>query len=75
MADLATPVILLVGLLTWNKEQANSRKEYNANTDKARARRLAAQAYRFTAPPKRKSLIGRILIANHSESEIVNLRS
>jgi hypothetical protein len=57
---LATPVILLVGLLTWNKEQA-IQEEYNANTDKARARRLAAQAYRFTAPPKRKSLIGRIL--------------
>jgi hypothetical protein len=51
--SLATPVVLLVGLLTWQKEQA-VQEEYMGNSEKAKARRLAAQIYRVAEEPKRK---------------------
>ena len=50
---IATPVILIVGMLTWDKERT-VQEEYRGNSDKARARRLAAQAYRFAEPTRRK---------------------
>lgn len=51
--SLATPVILLVVLRTWQKEQT-VQEEYMGNSDKAKARRLAAQIYRVAEPPQRK---------------------
>ena len=51
--SLVAPVVLLVALRTWDKEQA-VQEEYMGMSDKARARRLAAQIYRVDEPPKRK---------------------
>ena len=51
--SLAAPVALIVGLMTWEKERA-LQEEYQAQTDKAVARRLAARAYNLLEQPKRK---------------------
>jgi hypothetical protein len=55
---LAAPVALLVALTTWEKEKG-LQEEYWSNTEKARARRAAVEAYRLAQRmPRKRKLLG-----------------
>ena len=55
---LAAPVVILVALLTWEKEKA-MREGYMAQVDKVRVRQQAAEVYgAYGRRPKRRKLLG-----------------
>jgi hypothetical protein len=55
---LATPVVLLVGLLTWEKEKA-LQDAYIDQLEKAETRRFAASLYgAYGRAPRKKKLLG-----------------
>lgn len=56
--SLAAPIALIVALRTWEKERA-LQQDYQGQSDKAEARRLAAKAYNLIDRPRpRRKLLG-----------------